>query len=93
MTAVPPWVLAWHVVTATLPQPAVVARPAAEGAIDVAWPRVRVVQDQPRPAPRAVRPHAPPQGPWRLPLPQGHPLRNMAWAPPTTTPQLLGLEG
>ena len=67
MTAAPPRVLREHVVTITRPQPPAI--------ITVAWPTVRVTQDQPPPAPRVIRLTAPPQGPWRVPFPQGHPLR------------------
>jgi hypothetical protein len=76
-TAAPPWVLAWPVVTATLPRPAVVAVSLPPRvAIDVPWPRIRAAQDQPPPAPAVVRLAAPPQRPWRLTLPGGHPLRH-----------------
>jgi hypothetical protein len=73
----PPWVLACPVVTIPRPQPPAIGitAPRTPAAITVAWPRVRVTQDQPPPAPRVIRLTAPPQGPWRLPFPQGHPLR------------------
>jgi hypothetical protein len=83
VTAAPPRVFREHVVAATLPQPAdieVTVRP-TPAAITVAWPVVRVTQDQPPPAPRLIRLAASPQGPWRLPLPNGHPLRS-TWVPP-----------
>jgi hypothetical protein len=72
----PPWTLNQPVVTITRPQPPpiVITAPPAPAAITVAWPRVRVTQDRPPPAPRVIRLAAPPQGPWRLPCPQ---LRNM----------------
>jgi hypothetical protein len=43
--------------------------PRTPAAITVAWPRIRVAQDQPPPAPSVIHFAAPPQGPWRLPLP------------------------
>ena len=84
MTAAPPWTL-WvlPVVTITWPQSAVVAVSLPpRAAIDVPWPTVRVAQDQPPPAPQVIpATGAPPQGPWRLTLPNGHPLRS-TWVPP-----------
>jgi hypothetical protein len=63
-------------VPVTHPQPAVVgASLPPRVAVTVAWPRVRVTQDWP-PAPVEVRLAARPQGPWRLAIPRGHPLRN-----------------
>jgi hypothetical protein len=73
----PPWVLREHIVTVSLAQPPVVAVTLPPRAvIGVPWPPVKVTQDQPPPAPRVIALAAPPQGPWRLPLPGGHPLRN-----------------
>ena len=83
MTAAPPWTL-WcrPAVTATLPEPPpIVITARTPAAITVAWPTVRVAQDRPPPAPRVVRLAARPQGPWRQPLPNGHPLRTMALPP------------
>ena len=78
MTAPPPLVLRWPVVEIARPQPPPVSITArAPAVVIVAWPRVRVVGDRPPPAPRMIRLAAPPQGPWRLTFPQGHPLRNM----------------
>ena len=76
-TRPPPWVLTCPVVTTTRPQPPPIGitAPQPPAAITVAWPRVRVTQDQPPPAPRVIRLTAPSQGPWRVPFPQGHPLR------------------
>ena len=69
------WVL--QVVTISRPQPAVVAASLPpKVAITVPWP-LRVTQPCPPPAPRVTRLAARPQGPWRLPFPQGHPLRNV----------------
>ena len=78
MTAAPPWVLACPVVTITRPQPPAISAtlPPRAAAIDVPWPRIRVAQDQPPPAPRVIQLAARPQRPWRQPLPNGHPLRN-----------------
>ncbi len=78
MTAAPPRVLREYVVTITRPQPPAIAitLPPAPAAITVAWPRIRVTTDQPPPAPAVIRLAARPQGPWRQPLPNGHPLRN-----------------
>ena len=74
---VPPWTLSQPVVTITRPRPpAIVTTLPPRAAIDVAWPRIRVAQDQPPPAPSVVRLTAPPQRPWRLAFPRGHPLRN-----------------
>ena len=77
MTAAPPWTLNVPVVTITRPQPPAIGitAPRTPAVITVAWPRGRVTQDQPPPAPRVIRLTAPPQGPWRVPFPQGHPLR------------------
>ena len=68
--AEPPWTLNEPVATVTLPLEAAVqiAQRAAEP-VEIEWPRVRVTQDQPPPAPPVVRLAAPPQGPWRMPLP------------------------
>ncbi len=70
MTTVPPWVLNEHVVAITRPQPPaiVVVTLPQPPPITVAWPRGRVVQDQPPPAPRVVRLAAPPQRTVRQPL-------------------------
>ena len=78
MTAAPPRVLREYVVTITRPQPPPIAitLPPAPAAITVAWPVVRVTGDRPPPAPGVVRLAARPQGPWRQPLPNGHPLRH-----------------
>jgi hypothetical protein len=73
-------VLQCPVVTITRPQPPdieVAVRPTPDMEVAVAWPRVRVVGDRPAPAPGVIRLAARPQGPWRLPFPQGHPLRNV----------------
>jgi len=83
VTAAPPWPL-WvlPVVAVTRPQPPAIAITLPpRAAITVAWPRIRVARDQPPPAPRVIRLAAPPQGPWRLTLPNGHPLRTR-WLPP-----------
>jgi hypothetical protein len=84
VTAAPPWTL-WvlPVVAVSLPQPPAIAItvPPALAAITVAWPRVRAAQDRPPPAPRVIRLAAPPQRPWRLPFPNGHPLRTTALPP------------
>jgi hypothetical protein len=75
----PPWVLQRHVVTVTRPQPPAIGITLPPTvAIDVSWPVVKVTGDPPPPPPRVIRLAAPPQGPWRLPFPGGHPLRNMA---------------
>jgi len=77
VTVAPPWVLRCPVVTITRPQPAVVAVSLPPRVpVVLRWPPLRVTGHIP-PAPGVIRLHAPPQGPWRLPLPQGHPLRNM----------------
>ncbi len=79
MTAAPPWVLQCTVVTITRPQPpAIGITLPPRAAIDVAWPRGRVAQDWPPPAPRVIRLAARPQRPARQPCPQ---LRNMALPP------------
>jgi hypothetical protein len=76
VTAPPPWVLQCRVVTITLPQAAVVAVSLLPRVpVVLRWPPLRVTGHIP-PAPGVIRLAAPPQGPWRLPLPQGHPLRN-----------------
>ena len=69
MTAAPPWTLGELVVPVTLPREPVVtiAQRAAEP-VEVGWPRVRVIQDRPPPAPRVIALGGPPQGPFRLPL-------------------------
>ena len=81
MTVAPPWVLQCPVVTITRPQPAVVAVSLPpRAAITVPWPRCRVTGAAPPPPPRTIRLTAPPQSPWRMPLPGGlrymlaHPL-------------------
>jgi hypothetical protein len=82
VTAAPPRVLREHVVAITRPQPPAISITVPRTpAITVAWPTVRVTQDRPPPAHRPIRLAAPPQGPWRLPLPNGHPLRS-TWVPP-----------
>ena len=83
VTAAPPRVLREYVVTITRPQPLpiTITVPADPAVITVAWPVVRVTGDRPPPAPGVVRLAARPQGPWRLPLPPGHPLRTMAVPP------------
>ena len=84
-TRPPPWTLNEPIVKITRPGPAIVnITRRTPTAITVAWPPVRVTGDPPPPAPGVIRLAAPPQGPWRLPLPQGHPLRNMA--PPARRP-------
>jgi len=66
----PPWTLTVPVVEITRPQPPPVSITARTPAVvTVAWPRVRVVGDRPPPAPAVIKLAAPPQGPWRLPLP------------------------
>jgi len=68
--AAPPWVLQCPVVTITRPQsPAIGVTLPPRAAIDVPWPRCRVTGAAPPPPPRVIRLAAPPQGPWRLPLP------------------------
>ena len=76
----PPWVLQCPVVTTTRPEPPPIGitAPQTPAAITVTWPRVRVTQDQPPPAPRVIRLAAPPQHPARHPCPQ---LRNMDLPP------------
>jgi hypothetical protein len=89
VTAGPPWVLACPVVAITRPQPPdieVAVRP-TPAVVTVAWPRVRVTGDRlVHRGERVIRLPAPPQGPWRLPLPQGHPLRRI-WSPPPRAPR------
>jgi len=78
----PPWTLNVPVVEITQPQPPAVAVSLPRTAtVSVPWPRVQVAQDPLPPALREIRLAAPPQGPWRLPLPGGHPLRTM-WVLP-----------
>jgi hypothetical protein len=73
----PPWVLRCPVVAVTRPQPpAIGITVRTPAAITVPWPPLRVTQPCPPPAPSVIRLAARPQGPWRLPFPQGHPLRN-----------------
>jgi hypothetical protein len=76
----PPLVLQCPVVPITRPQPPAIGitAPPTLAIITVAWPRVRVVQDQPPPAPRVIRLAARPQRPVRQPCPQ---LRNMDLPP------------
>ena len=80
VTAAPPWMLACSVVTVTRPRPPAIGitAPRTPAAITVAWPRGRVVQDRPPPAPRVIRLAARPQRPARQPCPQ---LRNMDLPP------------
>jgi hypothetical protein len=75
-----PWVLACPIVAITRPQPPAISvtAPPAPAAITVAWPRGRVTQDLPPPAPRVVRLAARPQRHARQPCPQ---LRNMTLPP------------
>ncbi len=85
MTTRPPWTLNVPVVTITRPQPAiVVVSLPPRAAIDVRWPPIRVVH--PPPAPPVIPLPAPPQGPCRVPLPLGHPLR-ITWSPPPRAPR------
>ncbi len=75
----PPWVLNERTVEVGWPpaEPAVVAVSLPpRAAIGVLWPRCRVSGAALPPPPRVIRLAARPQGPWRLPFPQGHPLRN-----------------
>ncbi len=77
--AAPPWVLQCPVVTITRPQPPPISITARTPAvITVAWPRVRVAQDRPPPAPAVIRLAARPQRRVRQPCPQ---LRNMDLPP------------
>jgi hypothetical protein len=75
--AAPPWVLACPVVTITRPpSPDIEVTVRTPAVIGVAWPPFRVARGPAPPAPGVIRLRRPPQGPWRLPLPGGHPLRN-----------------
>jgi hypothetical protein len=66
----PPWTLNEPIVKITRPGPAVVnITRRTPAAITVAWPPVRVTQDQPPPPPGVIRLAAPPQHPARQPLP------------------------
>lgn len=68
----PPWVLNCRTVVVALPEPpAVAAVLPPRVPVTVAWPRVRVTGDRLPPPPGVIRLAAPPQGPWRLPLPGG----------------------
>jgi hypothetical protein len=77
-----PWLLQCPVVTSTRPRtPAIgIPVPRTPAALTVEWPRVRVTQDRPPPAPRVTRLAARPQRPVCQPCPQ---LRNMDLPPRT----------
>ncbi len=80
MTAAPPWVLAWPVVTVTRPQPAAirVTLPPRADTIIVRWPPRQVRQPCLPPAPRVIRLPAPPQGMQRVGIVR-------LWSPPSRT--------
>jgi hypothetical protein len=79
-----PWVLNCPVVSATLPQPGTIKVTLPQPApTEVRWPRIRVTGEPPPPPPRVIHLGSVAAGrPFRVPLPGGHPLRNLFDPPP-----------